>query len=652
LQFRLEPGWKIYWRSPGDAGYPPTVDWEGSTNLSAATWLWPTPGRFDVSGLTTLGYKGEVALPIQIRLTTPGQPLTAVGKLDYLTCDDVCIPYTAEFTLALPAGPGAPSAEAPLIGAWLAKLPVDGAAGGLAVESATLSATPPQRDSKEPGVALHLTLRSGAPFAAAPDVVVEGEKILTSDAPKVVLGDGGRRVQASVPLIGEKLGPAALAGKPLTLTVIDGARGVELAASATVGPPPATPAGEGLLAMLAVALLGGLILNLMPCVLPVLAIKVAGVLGAGGAARPRVRAEFLSSAAGVVISFLVLAGAAIAAKSAGAAVGWGVQFQQPVFLAFMIAVVALFAANLAGLFEIPMPAWMGDAAVAGENAAGGGSLAGHFVGGAFATLLATPCSAPFVGTALSFALARGPGEILAIFAAMGVGLALPYLAVAAFPGLAARLPRPGRWMLKVKAVLALLLLATAIWLLTVLHGVAGWPATIAVGGLAFVMGAGFAAGSRYGRPAALVGALAGALAVVAPTLIPASAPLAAVDPKALWTRMDATKPLAAQIEAALAAGKPVLVDVTADWCVTCQVNKKAVLDAAAIRGRIERGEVIALRADWTRPSAEIAAYLKGFGRYGIPFNAAYGPRAPQGLPLSELLTTSAVEEALAKASGR
>src|SRR5690606_10328334 len=276
-----------------------------------------------------------------------------------------------------------------------------------------------------------------------------------------------------------------LLGRSATLTVVDGLRGLERdvtleplvdAASPVAAPVEAAGAGDfaGLLPILALALLGGLILNLMPCVLPVLSIKLLAAVGHGGRESGAVRLSFLASAAGILTSFLLLAGAAIAVKSAGLTVGWGIQFQQPLFLAAMALLVTLFALNLFGLFEITLPGWLGAAAQGPGSGPAGHSVAGHFLTGAFATLLATPCSAPFLGTAVGFALSRGAVEILAVFAALGLGLAAPYLLVAAAPALATRLPRPGPWMITLRRLLGIALAATAIWLLSVLAAQLGW----------------------------------------------------------------------------------------------------------------------------------------------------------------------------------
>jgi len=427
---------------------------------------------------------------------------------------------------------------------------------------------------------------------------------------------------------------------------------VDAVPAAAPGGAPAGPSTATWLTVLGAALLGGLILNLMPCVLPVLSLKLLAAVGYGGAERRAIRRGFLASAAGIVVSFLLLAAGAVALKEAGVAVGWGMQFQQPMFLAAMATLVVLFAANLWGLFELPLPRAIADlGAQLPRESATKGSLTGHFLTGAFATLLATPCSAPFLGTAVGFALAGGPVEITAVFAAMGVGLALPYLVVAAVPDLARALPKPGPWMAVLRRVLAIALALTAAWLLSVLAAQAGLAAALTIAGAYVVLGLTLAmpGGRRLALPA---GALAAAAALVvtwsAERGSPAGRPVTeqAESGAANWSRFDP-----ALIEALVGDGKVVLVDVTADWCLTCRVNKAAVLDRGPVAALLADGSVTGIRADWTSPDPAIADYLASFGRYGIPFNAVYGPAAPGGIALPELLTDTAVLAAIREAAG-
>ncbi len=648
LQIELEPHWKTYWRSPGDAGIPPTVDWSESRNVAAVEFLWPAPIRFTLFGLDTFGYQDEVVFPLVVTPERPGEPVELRGLLTYMVCEEICIPLDEALSLALPAGPSQPGAAAYPIESFRARVPGNGTDVGLSIESALLTGSIDQPR-------LEVIADSRIAFAA-PDLIVEGPAGYFFRKPAVTLSEDGKRATLT---LDANLGPQVnrpLQGAPLTLTLVEGRRAMsatltptgELAAAGDAMALPVALAPSDLptmLAMLALALLGGLILNLMPCVLPVLSLKLLSVVGQGGRSRGAIRLAFLASAAGIMVSFLLLAAVLIALKSGGTAIGWGLQFQSPLFLGVMAAVVTLFAANLFGLFEVPLPG------VAANLAAGGGqhSLKAHFFTGFLATLLATPCSAPFLGTAVGFALAKDWPEILAIFAALGLGLALPYLLVALFPGLAQRLPRPGGWMLWLRRVLGLLLLGTAVWLVSVIWQQLGAAAALVVAALLFAgllllaFRRRLAAGARVALAAAATASL---LAAVAVTLAwparPVTATLAAG-----WSAFEE-----AAIPRLVAEGQVVFVDVTAEWCVTCLANKRLVLDTDRVKAALTAEGVVAMQADWTRPDAGIAAFLERFGRYGIPFNIVFGPGAPQGLPLPELLGQAEVLEAIEAAGQR
>ena len=635
LHFRLEEGWKIYWRSPGDAGFPPQLDWAASDNLAFARVDWPAPERFSILGFETMGYKGEVVLPITATLGESGRPLRLKADLKYLTCKDICIPYETKIALDIGAGPPAPSAFAHLINRYAVRVPGDGAGHGLAIERAEVSGSGRDR-------VLRVEATASQAFRA-PDLFVEGPAELIFAKPRVTTTDGGRRAVLEVAVAGTEDLPAPLAGRRLSFTVVDGERGAER--TLTVARADGGAVGVEFLTILALAVLGGLILNLMPCVLPVLSIKLLGVVGHGGGARGAVRLSFVASAAGIVFSFLLLAAVLTALKQAGLAVGWGIQFQQPWFLVAMTGVIVLFACNLWGFFDIGLPGWMAGA----DNRAGRvRGLGGHFLTGAFATLLATPCSAPFLGTAVGFALSHGPGQIFAVFAALGIGLALPYLVVAAAPGLATALPRPGPWMVVLRRVLGFALAATAVWLTSVLAVEAGATAAAAIAGLMIA-----AVGLLYlrhrlaGHARRTVVAGLAAIALIA-FVVPGLSGPAPTDLKAeaLWVAFDE-----GAIAGQVARGKVVFVDVTAEWCITCQINKTLVLYRGEVARRLGGDGVVAMQADWTHPDDAISRYLSGFGRYGIPFDAVYGPGAPRGIPLPELLSADAVLDALDRAQG-
>ncbi|QEX15509.1 suppressor for copper-sensitivity B [Hypericibacter terrae] len=648
LHFTLAKGWKTYWRSPGDAGYPIAVDWAGSGNLAKADLLWPAPHRFTLFGLDTFGYKDEVVLPVIATLSEPGKPLSIKAHLRYLVCETVCIPYEADLALEIPAGDALPSAQAQLIDRYYAQVPGDGRAQGLTLEQVALAGS----DAKP---SLEVTARSSLAEFAAPDLIVEAPPGLYFGKPDIQLGDNDKLARFTLPITREATAPA-LSGATVIVTLTDGIRGLERNVTLT----RAAGSGEnfsGLLAIVGVALLGGLLLNLMPCVLPVLSLKLLGVAGHGGGEKAHVRLSFLVSAAGVLAAFLLLAAMLAALDAAGLAIGWGIQFQQPLFLAAMALIVTLFAANLMGWFEITLPGWLGslasDADAAAGRAADRRSLPGYFLTGMLATLLATPCSAPFVGTAVSFALSRGALEIFVIFGAMGLGLALPYLAVAALPGIAVALPRPGRWMIHLRRLLGIALAATAAWLLSVLAGDIGIWGVAILGGLLLAMALALALLHRLPvdkRPLLWGGAAALGIAALALPALISSGPTAQARTQAQAGLAEGWAPFEeARIGALVAQGRTVIVDVTADWCITCLANKTLVLDRPEMKAAFESGKVVTMRADWTRPDEAISRYLARFGRYGIPFNVVYGPKAPEGILLPELLSRDAVLDAIARA---
>jgi len=657
VQFRLQPHWKVYWRSPGDAGFPPQLDWAASSNIAEATVLWPAPERFSVLGLETLGYQDEVVFPVRIRPQSRDGGVTIQADLRYLTCNDICIPYETTLSLALPAGPQQPSEFAHLINQYRSTVPGNGQIHGLRLLASRVNET-------ENSAVIRIAVTSSAPLVA-PDAYFEGPREVAFSKPNFRFGENRQSAVLEVKADGlsylEDSAGKTINGRSLTVTLVDGSRSAEQVLTLgdpllTSDTPPQIPVASGsrvsILAILAIAVLGGLILNFMPCVLPVLSIKVLGVVGHGGGENRFVRLSFMASAAGIIASFLLLAGALAALKSGGMAVGWGVQFQYPWFLIGMAFLVVLFACNLWGFFEVRLP---GTLAQLGAPTTGDKRLTGHFLQGALATLLATPCSAPFLGTAIGFALARGTTEIFAIFLALGIGMALPFLAFALAPSLITRLPRPGAWMVRLRFVLGFALAATAAWLITILVPSVGQrgagivaAAMITIVGLLY-----FAHQSKNGIGKAnwmTVGALL-VLALYAPgKLAPDVRPLTIAESSEndaiKWQPFDL-----AAIESLTASGHTVLVDVTADWCITCKVNKALVFSDGPVATLMDRPKFIAMQADWTLPSPTIAAYLASFGRYGIPFNAVYGPQSPEGIALSELLSETDVMAALAEASG-
>ena len=645
IHFRMKPGWKIYWRSPGDAGYPPQMDWAGSTNLAKVNTNWPVPIRFSVVGLETLGYKNEVVIPLNIIPLVPNKKIIAKAKINYLTCNKICIPYSAKVSLDLPLGPETSSFEGRLISKFRSLVPKKIIGKNTLNTSVSIDGSPGDQ-----------ILRVKSTILGLPDLLVEGPSEFRFGKAKLIERDkSGKaifKIRVSLTDKSRELGTVHdLSGKEITLTLlgdINGAVEQKLRLNRNVlDQKPQDDPYWSIFRIVALAVLGGLILNLMPCVLPVLSLKLFSVIRYSDDEAPAIRRGFLASAAGIIFSFFLLGSGVLALKALGKTVGWGFQFQQPIFLGGMLVLITLFAANLWGYFEIRLPSFLFHSKTGEVQKQ---SFAGHFITGAFATLLATPCSAPFLGTAVGFALARGPFEIYLIFLFLGLGLALPYLVVAMWPRLASFCPKPGHWMIIFRKILALALIATLFWLISILDTQLGFQAAFFTASLLIILIVLIAFHNNVSvelRKAIKCFAFVLAFLVI-------------INPLSFGEKIKNSQSIVSSnwqifkpsnIIGHVARGKSVFVDVTADWCLTCKANKVLVLDSNQIRRYLNRNEVVAMRADWTNADPIISSFLQRFLRYGIPFNIVFGPEAPQGIILPELLSKSSVLSALKKAKG-
>ncbi|MGR3436201.1 MAG: protein-disulfide reductase DsbD family protein [Shimia sp.] len=637
LVLDLNEGWKTYWRSPGEVGLPPQVDWNASGNVASAEFLWPAPTRFRAFGIENFGYEDAVVHPVRITLQEPGRPVELRADVSLLACSNVCVPVRFDLALSIPEGAGVDRDAAATIGAWAARIPLPAESSDVALRSAAIAE----------GEALIVEAVRASGWLA-PDVFPEHGEGTAFGAPDIRLSPDRSVLWASLPVLAMARGRASL-----DLTITDGEfavafQDVALVAGAAAPPydlegPSRSWSALGWLTLFAFG--GGLILNAMPCVLPVLSIKLSSALKATSASGARIRAGFLATAAGTVAFMWALAALVVTLQSLGYAFGWGTQFQNPYFLTALALVIGLFAASSLGAFEIDLPAPLATRI----GGLGKDGYAGDFATGAFAAILATPCSAPLLGSAVAFALTGSPFEVMVIFTAMGLGLALPYLIVAARPGLVAMLPRPGSWMIGLRVILGLLLAGTATWLLWVLAGVGSQVLALAVSGLLLLIIGTFVLAHRRRRsagPAAVTAAVLVAAMLASPAALRSEAREVAAGEVIEWVTLDR-----GDIARHVSRGRVVFVDVTADWCLTCKANKALVLERSPIVDRLADATVIAMQADWTRPDPRIAAYLEANGRFGIPFNAVYGPAAPDGILLSELLTPGAVVEALNRAGG-
>lgn len=667
VRLRMDPHWHVYWKNPGSSGMPIKVEWELPSGVVAEDLSWPVPQKLGEDDLTTYIYQEEVILLTRFKLNAdvkPG-PLQLKAKVSWLECYQLCLPGSAEIETLLNVGAvTAPSTNAATLRAArqkLASAPRDLAARAWWESGGTTNLRP-----------LRLQWRlDGTPESADfyPDAGDSFELLPNTERIDAAPGTIEVRVQARL-LKGNW--PTTLSGLVVMQTK-EGRAGYpaqfQLANSepANQGLPSASETSDGgpaiaappLWRMLLYAFIGGLILNIMPCVLPVIALKILGFVSQGKSDPRHVRQLGIIYGLGVLFSFLVLAGLVLGIRAAGHRAGWGMQFGNPQFLVLLTVLVTLVALNLFGLFEINAGSRVLDAA--GSLASRQGA-AGAFFNGVLATVLATPCTAPFLGAALGFAFTQPPAVMVLMFVVVGLGLAAPYVVLSWKPGWLKFLPRPGAWMEYFKVAMGFPMLATAVWLFSLVpihYGERSWWLAIflvVVALAAWIFGQFFQRGStRRGWALGITGAviligyatvLEGQLHWRSPMPPPTPGTIAAESADGIpwqpWSQKAVTD--------ARAEGRPVLVDFTADWCLTCQVNKKVAIDVPSVRTKLKAINAVALLGDYTRFPDNITAELNRYGRAGVPLVLVFPKGAGQPQILPEALTSGIVLDALEKAA--
>jgi len=712
LHLEQDEGWHTYWKSPGSIGQPTDITWTAPDGVTISEHEYPIPQRFAQKGEISFGYEDQVVLISELTVpedAAPGSQRLA-AEAQWLVCKTECIPGSAELELPLVVSDdGAPSAYAAVIDHFEAQHPGDPLAATTLGWDFALDVAPVPADGKFTAAFL-LTPTDGATFEPIPNdgiwptftpitavdwswglldeptiealddgrllVTMKGEAYEPDPVPEdasiggliqLKTSKGWVRTELSAALPMTAAGTEAVAtNSPLLAlgsaatpaTTATAAAGTPFVAAATAEAAGGAQGLVGVLVNLLMAFIGGLILNVMPCVLPVLTLKLYGLIEQTDITAKEQRSAGMAYTGGILASFLGLAAVILMLKMVlGIQVDWGFQFQYPPYVAALATIVFVFGLSLFGVFEIPAIG-VGAAADASDKE----GLAGYFLTGVFATLLATPCSAPFLGPAIAYAFSAPPVIMLAIFALVGFGLAFPFLLIAFVPALYQFLPKPGPWMETFKQLLGFTLIATAVWLTDVLMAQIGADRT--TGFLAFLMfcamGAwifghfgGVAATGRRQLTAALVagGVMLGAGMYFLDMEFADEAP----DNGELATHLDYSheipwQPFSEDRVAAL-AGTPIFMDFTADWCLTCKVNERTILETNAVRTAMADAGVVALKADWTRRNDVITEWLHRYGRAGVPMYVVMSPdqsKPPQVLP--EVITPGMVIEAIAKAT--
>ena len=640
LRQKLAPHWHTYWKNPGDAGAPPEIKLALPDGASAGEIAWPGPDRIAVGPLVNFGYENEIVFPITVQVPAnaqPGQTFPIQAQANWLVCERECIPEEGTFRLDIPiAATSTPAggeiatafaradARQTIPAPWAAKLSAEGQTLNLSVEGEGLSAANVQK-------AFFFPAEWGAVEHAAP------QKLSIKDGRLSLAIARGQALMTSAPVSG-LLAVTDSTGQTRWLAI---APTMDAPAGATAAPTPAFALPFWQAALF--AFLGGVLLNLMPCVFPVLAIKATSVASLSGGALREVRLSSLFYTLGVLAAFVALAGLLMAVRASGAAVGWGFQFQSPVFVTAMAWLMLAIGLNLSGVYEVGM--FM---AGTGQHLARKEGHAGSFFTGLLAVVVATPCTAPFMGAAIGTALAAPAFVALTLFLAMGIGLALPYALLGIFPRLAGLLPRPGVWTLRLRQAMAFPMYASAAWLLWVLVQQAGdFGLMVALAGALMIAVAAWLYGiAQHSGGRALMVRSAAALAVLGtmallPQVRTAAAPVTQVTAGAAFEPFSASR-----LATLRAEGKPVFVNMTAAWCITCLVNERTALATDQVRGAMREQGIVYLKGDWTNQDPEITAFLRTFGRDGLPFYVFYPAGRNEPIILPSVLTEGIVAAAL------
>ncbi|MDP2819806.1 MAG: protein-disulfide reductase DsbD family protein [Polaromonas sp.] len=653
LQLAHAPEWHTYWKNSGDSGLPTVLEWTLPAGISAGDIAWPTPKKIPVGTLANYGYENTVLLPVPLTVSPAfgASQLNIKLKAAWLICKQECIPQEGEFALQIPVRSSTGSSSGIFSAAFAASpKPLAGTGSQIEVGPKSIQVALRGLPAAFQGKTLEFYPETGSVIEpAAPwqqawqgavwtaQVPLSGQRSESPRMMPLVLAYEKQAVRIEAPVKGDWPAVAAAA-------TVSPALEAALKANAALGAAPtgSSTAPLGLFAALLGALLGGMILNLMPCVFPVLAIKVMSF------AQQKSQAARLSGglaySAGVVLSFLALGALLLGLRSAGEQLGWGFQLQSPAVVAALAVLFTLIGLNLAGLFEFGSFLPSRVASLQTKN-----PTLNSFLTGVLATAIASPCTAPFMGAALGYALGLPAIQALAVFGAIGIGMALPYLVASAVPAVARALPRPGAWMLTFRRLMAFPMFGTVAWLVWVLGQQSGIDGAGALLGLLVLMALVLWSLTLKGRTRTLAATFSIALGAVGIWAIGQNvikpleaAGVAATAPSSRWQAWEPGR-----VEQLTAQGQSVFVDFTAAWCVTCQYNKITTLADPAVLADIDAKKVVLLRADWTRRDPAITAALAQLGRSGVPLYVIYKPgRAP--VVLSEILSVDDVRAELAK----
>ena len=620
LEYELEEEWKTYWKSPGGGGFPQKIIWNNSSNVKDIKILWPEPIEFEILGLKSIGYKDKVIFPLIVDLEDNQKQTNLNLNINYLVCRDVCIPGNADIFLNLPSG------DAAYTDYFFEIEKVLSTTFNNNIDFTPISNFSFKAIENNNNVIFDIEI-STTSFFDDPKIFIHTPFGLPVVEPINNYSLDFQKLNISLYYSADQFNEKKF---PIEIFFYDNNHSFKVKKNVEIENVDKNIfINTSLIYLLLISLLGGFILNLMPCVFPVLSLKLLSVINTED---KKIKSSFFITVLGIITSFLILGAFFAILKEINISISWGMQFQEPYFLMFILIIISMFFLNTLGLFQINLPSFLHSSNILSS---GNNFYTKNFFNGFFATLLATPCSAPYLGTAVTAAFTQSTTYLFLIFFFMGIGMSLPYLVIAFFPSLISFLPRSGKWMIYFKYFLSILLLITIAWLLNILNNYFNYYFIISFTILLITISA-ILRFRIYQLPL-----------IISLTILFFLTPLLNSFQKINEENYKNNKWLdfnSRSIPEIISKNEVVFLDITADWCITCKFNKVNVLNSEIVSEFFDTQEVTLIKADWTQPNEKITKFLKKYNKFGIPFNAFYSSKFPDGIVMNEILTEKQIFE--------
>ena len=620
LEYELEEEWKTYWKSPGGGGFPQKIIWNNSSNVKDIKILWPEPIEFEILGLKSIGYKDKVIFPLIVDIEDNEKQTNLNLNINYLVCRDVCIPGNADIFLNLPSGDGAYTDYFFEIEKVLSTT-LNNKIDFTPISNFSIKAIENSND-----VIFDIEISTNS-FFDDPKIFIHTPFGLPLAEPINNYSLDFQKLNTSLYYSSDQFNEKKF---PIEIFFYDNNHSFKVEKNLEIeNVDKNISINNSLVYLLLISVLGGFILNLMPCVFPVLSLKLLSVINTE---EKKIKSSFFITVLGIITSFLILGSFFAILKQINISISWGMQFQEPYFLMFILTIISMFFLNTLGFFQINLPSFLYSSKILNS---GNNFYTKNFFNGFFATLLATPCSAPYLGTAVTAAFTQSTTYLFLIFCFMGIGMSIPYLVIAFFPGLISFLPRSGKWMIYFKYFLSILLLITIVWLLSILNNYFNYFFIVTFTVLLILISA--ILKLRIFQIPLIISL------IIIFFLTPFLNSFQKINEENYksnnWLDFNSKS-----IPEIIANNEIVFLDITADWCITCKFNKINVLNSETISEFFDSQEVTLIKADWTQPNEKINKFLKKYNKFGIPFNAFYSSKFPEGIVMNEILTEKQIFE--------